>query len=361
VPLRSAAPLTLLLCAAAVAGEALFEKNAPFVGGTGGYHTYRLPVLVVTPKGTVLAFADGRKRHAGDLGKIDPVLRRSTDGGRSWLPMQVLATAPGKHTKMGNGTAVVDPTTGSVHFLYCHNLTRAFLLTSTDEGQTFARREITDAFREFDYPWAYFATGHVHGIQLRDGRLVLPVWLNDVPRRSEAKGRMRPGVIVSDDGGTTWHAGGLLPFFDRCNESTVFQAADGRLCLNSRAMTAKYRVIAWSSDRGKTWTQPQVDTSLPCPVCQATTLRLPASDGTSRVLFANPASRTARERMTVRLSTDDGKTWPASRVVQLGRGGYSDLAALPGGTILLLYETGEKRYAERLTLARFNLQWLTGK
>ncbi len=113
MPLPSAAAPALLLCAAAVAGEALFEKNAPFVGGTGGYHTYRLPVLVVTPKGTILAFADGRRRHAGDLGKIDPVLRRSTTGGRSWLPMQVLATAPGKHTKMGNGTAVVDRTTGT--------------------------------------------------------------------------------------------------------------------------------------------------------------------------------------------------------------------------------------------------------
>jgi sialidase-1 len=351
----------LCLAAEAPAAEPLFEQTIVFRGGEDGYHTYRLPTLVVSKKGTLFVFCDGRKHHAGDIGKIDPVLKRSTDGGRTWLPMQVLATDPAPKAKLGNGCPIADLRTGAVHFLYCHDLTRAFRLTTRDEGVTFERAEITDAFKAFPYKWAYFATGHVHGIQLRDGRLVAPVWLNDVPRRSEAKGRMRVGILASADGGATWRPGGLVPAtFPRLNESSVFECADGSLCLNMRTMGRGCRAVSRSTDGGATWTEPALDKALPCPTCQASTLVLPSADGAHRVLFANPATRKSRTRLTVRLSTDGGRTWPVARQITAGRSGYCDLAAAPDGTIYLAYESGGKRYAETITLARFNLAWLTG-
>jgi len=348
------------MLAFAEAAEPVFEQTDVLVGGADGYHSYRLPVIVVSPRGTVLVFCDGRKFGAGDLGKIDPVLKRSLDGAKSWGDLHVLETDPGKRTKIGNASAVIDRETGHVQLIFCWNLTRAFSIASIDDGATFeTSREITDAFREFPYPWKYFATGHVHGIQLRNGRLVIPVWVNNVPRTEEPKGGPQNGVIYSDDHGKTFHAGGLVASFHQLNEASVFEASDGTLVLNSRAAGLGSRVVARSRDGGMTWAEPQADENLPCPTCQASTLTLPSLDGKSRILFSNPATRSSRTRMTVRLSYDDGRSWPVSKQITAGPAGYSDMAVGPDGTVYLAYETGNKRYAERISVARFNLEWLT--
>jgi sialidase-1 len=274
--------------------------------------------------------------------------------------MQVLATDPADEAKIGNGCALADRRTGAVHFIYCWDLARAFCLTTTDDGESFSRAEITDAFRAFPYRWAYFATGHVHGIQLRGGRLVAPVWLNDTPRRAESKGTMRVGVLVSDDGGRTWRPGGLVPpAFPQLNEATVFECADGSLCLNMRTMRRGYRAVSRSADRGETWSKPVLDKALTCPTCQASSLALPDGGEPWRILFCNPGAPNARTKLTLRMSRDGGRTWPVARRVTDGPAGYSDLAVLPSGTICVAYEGGERRYAEEIRLARLNLAWLT--
>src|SRR5262245_52541829 len=81
-----------------------------FVAGEGAYHTYRIPSAILTPKGTLLAFAEGRRAGAGDAGDIDLVLRRSHDGGRTWTPIQVIGDN-GPNT-FGNPCAVADRRTG---------------------------------------------------------------------------------------------------------------------------------------------------------------------------------------------------------------------------------------------------------
>ena len=281
-----------VILAVAEAGGPVFEQTDVFVGGADGYHTYRLPVILASARGTILVFCDGRRFSPGDLGKIDPVLKRSLDGGKSWGDLQVLQTDPGERTKIGNASAVMDRETGHIQLIFCWNLTRAFSIKSMDDGATFETpMEITDTFRQFPYAWKYFATGHVHGIQLRDGRLVIPVWVNNVPRTDERKGEPQNGVIYSDDHGRTYRAGGLVAPFHQLNEASVFEASDGMLVLNSRAAGLGCRVVARSRDGGMTWTQPEVDENLPCPTCQASTLTLPSKDGKSRVLFSNPATR----------------------------------------------------------------------
>lgn len=357
-----AATLGLLAAPAVATADGPHIQRLPdaFIGGQGGYHTYRLPTLLCTSNGTLLLFCDARKNNAGDMGKVDPVLRRSLDGGRTWQPLQVLDSDPGEATKIGNPCPLYDRKTGAVHLLYLKDLTQALLITSTDDGATFGPpQDITAAFHEFDYPWKYFATGHVHGIQLQCGRLVAPVWLNTVPRKSEHKGRMRNGILYSDDHGKTWHAGGLIEHFHNLNESSVHEASDGSLVMNCRAMKLGRRVVSRSRDRGTTWTTPEMDDAHPCPTCQASTLVVRSADGGHHALFANPASEKNRTHMTVRLSNDDGRTWPASKLVDSGFAGYCDMAAAPDGTVYLAYEGRNDRSYDCIKVVAFDLEWLT--
>ena len=359
--------LSSFLTPSSHADNPLFERHTAFRAGEDGYHTYRLPVMVATNKDTLILFCDGRKDHAGDLGTtIEPVVRRSTDGGMTWESMQVLHHAPkGEQAKIGNGTAVFDAKTKKVHFVYCYDLKRAYIVTSDDDGKAFSKpREITETFREFPRPWEYFATGHVHGIQTQSGRLVLPIWLSNVPRHTEGKLKDRRvfqvGTIYSDDGGRTFHAGGLVPTdeFRGLNESVLYEASDGSLRFNHRGCGKGARALSRSDDGGVTWSKPRLDEQLPCPTCQATALTVAGKDGQHRVFFFNPASKKARERMTVRMSLDDGRTWPVKRVVDAGKGGYSDMASDSEGDLYAAYESGNKRYADHIALVKFNVAWL---
>src|SRR5204863_10056334 len=118
--------------------------------------------------------------------------------------------------------------------------------------------------------------------------------------------------------------------------------------------------IAHSTDAGLTWSKAEADQTLIEPVCQASLIRaVPAgkkSDG--RLLFSNPADM-KRVRMTVRLSPDDGKTWPVSKVLHEGPSAYSSLTVLRDRTIGIVYERGDKSAYERITFARFPIAWLT--
>jgi sialidase-1 len=156
-----------------------------FVSGHEGYHTFRIPALVVAPGGVLLAFAEGRRHGRGDAGEIDLVLKRSTDGGATWSPIQIIASERGM--TCGNPCPVVDTDTGVIWLPFCKNLAdggetlicqgkaprTVWLTHSVDGGVTWARPvEITAAVKQPD--WTWYATGPGHGIQLRSGRLVVP-------------------------------------------------------------------------------------------------------------------------------------------------------------------------------------------
>jgi sialidase-1 len=359
--------LPLLLAPAAPAGDARPEEVDVFVSGRDGYHTFRIPAVVVTLKGTLLAFCEGRKHSRSDTGDIDVVLRRSFDGGKTWRPLQVVADA-GPDT-IGNPCPVVDRRTGTIWLPLTKNLGgegeqviragtskggRTVSLTrSTDDGATWSKPvEITASVRRPD--WTWYATGPGCGIQLKSGRLVIPC--NHSVKGSRAR---HSHVIYSDDGGRTWQIGGVLG--EHTNECQVVERADGSLLLNMRSHHGKHRrAVATSQDGGLTWSKVRLDGALVEPVCQASLVRytLARDGGKDRLLFVNPAS-TKRERLTVRLSYDEGKTWPAAKVLYAGPSAYSALAVLPGGTVGCLYERGRKSPYERITFARFGLGWLT--
>ena len=337
-----------------------FSQVEVFRAGQDGYHTYRIPALIVTQQGNLLAFCEGRRATGGDSGDIDLLLKRSRDGGRTWSAAQTVADF-GEDT-LGNPAPVVDRKTGDIVLLMTRNPGKVterqivdgtgqgtrtvWLSRSTDEGVTWtAPTEITASTKLPD--WTWYATGPGNGIQLRDGRMV--VACDHIVSGSKA---MHSHVIVSDDGGRTWTLGGSAS--DRTNESAVVELRDGSLMLNMRSYHGKNRrAVAISRDRGRTWSDPTMAEGLVEPVCQASLISL----GKGRLLFSNPAD-VKRVRMTVKLSRDDGQSWPVARVIHEGPAAYSSLAPLKDGRIGLLYERGESRAYEVITFARFDRGWL---
>ncbi len=366
---------TLLLCGTAAADGELTETDL-YISGSQGYRSYRIPAMITTDSGVVLAFAEGRRDGRGDAGAIATLLRRSLDGGETWGEMQVVAR-DGENT-FGNPCPVIDRRTGRIHLLLTHNLgsdhERQILagtseqvrtvwhLFSDNDGETWSEpRDISKMARKPH--WRWYATGPGVGIQTRDGTLVIPANHSDHTRH-EAENRddrsyYRSHVLLSDDGGETWRIGGVAD--ENTNESQVAELTDGSLMLNMRSYHGQARrAIATSRDGGKTWSDVRFDPALVEPVCQASLLRYSGiGDGAvSRLLFSNPANPERRVNMTVRLSLDEGKTWPVSRTVHDGFSAYSCLTVLPNGDIGLFYEKGQR--VEKLTLARFPLSWLSG-
>jgi len=206
---------------------------------------------------------------------------------------------------------------------------------------------------------AWYATGPGCGIQLTGGRLVIPCDHSAAP----PKIAWRSHVIYSDDHGKTWQIGGVID--SQSNECQIVELTDGALMINMRNHADKKdgtynRAVAISRDRGQTFSAVSYDPALIEPVCQASLFRYSINPpGTkNRLLFANPADR-KRVNMTVRLSYDEGQTWPVARSLHEGPSAYSALAVLPDRTIACFYERGDKGPYEKITFARLSLEWLT--
>ncbi|MBA4020656.1 MAG: exo-alpha-sialidase [Pirellula sp.] len=366
-----AAIALLLLFTAMPADAADTAETVPFRAGTDGYFAFRIPALVTSTRGTLLAFCEGRKTSLSDDGDNDLVLRRSFDAGRTWGPLQLVHEEGGDAVvTIGNPCAVVDRTTGVVWLTMNRENGRVLVTSSSDDGQTWAppRDITTDVSRPgpSEPEWGWYAMGPGCGIQLtvsngtasgsnhsHPGRLVIPANHRTTPDRS---GPSSSHVIYSDDHGRSWHVGGTVG--PHTNECQLAELGDGRLLINCRNHRGKApgnpngkpelagrRITAVSSDAGLTWSEPTLADALVEPTCQAGLIRLakPSADGHARLIFTNPASKTARTHMTIRLSDDDGATWPRSLLLEAGSSGYSSPAELADGRIGVLYERARSR------------------
>ena len=340
-----------------------------FIGGQQGYHTYRIPAMIVSARGTLLAFCEGRRHSRSDTGDIDLILKRSFDGGQTWEPTQTVVTEPA--TTCGNPCPVVDRTTGTIWLPFCKNLAdgpesmirdgkaprTVWLTHSDDDGATWAEPiEITPAVKK---PfWTWYATGPTHGIQLANGRLLIPCD-HVAGKLFSRQDPIYSHVIYSDDHGASWHIGGEVePGTDEC---AVIETASGSVYVNCRHERGiNRRATAWSKDNGDGFDGFAWDQTLIEPVCQASIARLTteAQHDRNRVLFSNPASIN-RENMTVRVSYDECRTWSSGKVLHEGPAAYSDLAVCTDMNICCLYERGDESAYEKLTLARFDIDWLT--
>lgn len=399
--LRSILLLCALLSSAALpAAEPFLEKQDLFITGEDpAYQLYHIPGIVVTAKGTVLAWCEARKRAAGvsDWDDIRILLRRSTDDGKTWSAPRSIAQVDGPKAKNPfamrmknvdpkdvtyNNPVLIAGRDGTVHMLFCLEYMRVFHQRSEDDGLTFSRPvEITAAFDAFkkDYAWKVLATGPNHSIQLRTGRLVVPVWLST----GEGGNAHRPSVtatIYSDDDGRTWKAGDIaVPCTEEWinpNETVAVELNDGRVMLNVRSESkAHRRLVTLSPDGATGWSRPVFDEALLEPICMGGIVRY-AHDGKSLILFSNPhnldkakgkaepGKNRDRKNVSVKVSRDEGRTWEVSKTLEAGPSMYSDIAVTQAGTILCFYGRSGDGSAlahfagGRLTVARFNLEWL---
>ncbi len=324
--------------------------NYVFESGTNGYNTFRIPALIRTTKGTLLAFAEGRKNSSSDTGDIDLVVKRSEDNGRTWSELSVIWD-DGDNV-CGNPAPVVDRLTGNIYLLSTWNLgedhepdiikgtsketRRVFVLMSSDDGKTWSgAREITGTTKQSN--WTWYATGPCHGIQIRNGkykdRLVI-----SCDHIESGTNKYFSHIIYSDDHGKTWKLGGTTPQ-DQVNECSVAELNDGRLILNMRNYdrTQKSRKVSLSNDGGITWSDIYSDPVLIEPICQGSILSI--EPDFNLLLFLNPADENVRRNMTLRSSRDEGKTWK-SMVLFPGPSAYSDIVMLGTGNIGCLYEAG---------------------
>lgn len=337
--------------------------------GDNGFDTYRIPATVLTTKGSILAFAEARKHSRSDTGDIDLVLRRSVDGGRTWS--EIITVWDDAGNVCGNPAPVVDQQSGRILLLTTWNdgtdherdihartskdTRRVFVLSSDDDGLTWSEpREITSSVKRSE--WTWYATGPCHAIQLRKGRhkgrIVVPC--NHGLFKDGKSAGSYSHLIYSDDCGQTWTIGGEGQRDG--NESTVVELKNGDLMLNmrgprheNRADNGSCRLVAISRDQGVTLGSQYYERALVEPVCNGSIIHYaPAGKLTGTLLFSNPAHPDKRKNMTVKKSTDNGKTWTVACRLGDAAAAYSDMVVLPDGDVGIMYETGESSCYERI-------------
>ncbi|MFJ7071697.1 exo-alpha-sialidase [Streptomyces sp. NPDC098781] len=359
-----------------------FEQRVIFRASQDpGYACFRIPAIVRTPQGTLLAFAEGRVDSCGDAGDIDIVLKRSTDGGRTWGPLQVVSAGAGD--THGNPAPIVDRTTGRILLPQTHNpasengnscdvpcARSPHVQYSDDDGRTWTRpRDLSAQIKPSNWN-SWYATGPVHGIQLargaHAGRLVFGV--NTETWNGSRVTANHAALIVSDDGGATWRprATDSWPiatdrtFHQKPSELTLVERPDGTLLVSGREQDGTdlgHRTQTFSRDGGDTFTQPfRPLPGLYAPQVQGSTLQLG-----DRLLLSCPGDPDRRRTMMIRSSYDGGSTWESvdrGTVVTQDWAGYSDMASIGGDVVGLMYEGGTVDARDEIRFARFNEEWL---
>jgi len=344
--------LVLIGCQISLLSQA-GEPFALFKAGDAGYACFRIPAIIQSGNGTLLAFAEARKKGCSDTGDIDIVLRRSSDNGKTWGTLQMVWDAG--DDVAGNPAPVFDAATGTIWLLTTWNLgsdeesqiiaqtsrdtRRIFVLRSDDQGATWSKPN--DITADVKLPaWTWYATGPVHGIQLQNGshkgRMMIPCDHIEAGTK-----KYYSHVIWSDDHGKSWQLGGSTPQ-DQVNECTVAELPDGRLMLNMRNYDRKMknRQVSISGDGGKTWSDLYSDPQLIEPICQAGLLSITRKKGKSDLFFLNPADSLSRINLVLKMSRDEGRSWQPVEVINAGPSAYSDLVRISHKEIGCLYEAG---------------------
>ncbi len=327
--------------------------------GDDSVHSFRIPGLVTTPNGTLLAVYDIRRDSSKDLqGDIDVGLSRSIDGGKTWEPMRVIMDMgtwgglPESENGVGDPAILVDPDTGEIWVaaLWLHGKggemawnsskpgldpdeTGQFLLVkSEDDGETWSDPiNITSQIKNPE--WNLFFNGPGKGIVLKDGTLVFAAQYKD------AKAIPHSTIVYSKDKGKTWEVGTGAK--SNTTEAQVVELGDGALMLNMRDNRGGSRSIAVTNDLGKNWTEHNTSrNALPEPVCMASLINNPFKE--SMMLFSNPATERDRKNITIKASMDDGNSWLPDHQLLLDEGigwGYSCLTMINEEEVGILYES----------------------
>ncbi len=329
------------------------------------YANYRIPGMIVTNQGTLIAYCEARKHDKcenNDWAMMDILFQRSEDQGETFSAPMLLAQGNETHHTVNNPVMVQDKN-GRIHFLYCEDYSirggRVLRRYSDDDGLTWSDPiDITEStmpnYRNV------FALGPGHGIVTRENTIIIPVWM--VPKHfcsyTEAHHPSVVSILYSQDNGETWALGDIIETrrdIINPNETEVALTSDGRIYLNSRHM-AHYRVKGYSKTGYSDWTELEPEYQLTCPQCFASVVAYHDEAHPYTLIYAGCANQIKRTNVTVFASTDDGKTFSTSRLLDSNRGGYTELAVdHKAGLIYVLYE---EDFGAAVHLAKFNYEWL---
>lgn len=347
-------------------------------------HTFRIPAMATTNKGTLLAVYDMRYNSRRDLqGHMDIGLSRSTDGGDTWarpvpiMDMKKFGGLPEDQNGCSDPNILIDRETGEIlvsavwthgkpnthqwvgkgsepgHSI--HKSSQFMMVRSKDDGLTWSEPENWTK-RLKDPKWCLFAPAPGNGINLMDGTLVMPTQGRD------ATGLPFSNFMWSRDHGKSWTLSS--PARDNTTECSVAELKDGSLMLNIRdnrnrkdKSKTNGRAVSVTEDMGKTWKVHSSDHgALPEPVCMASLISHDLKDGRRVLFFSNPNSKYKREKMTVRMSLDQGKTWPKSILLDQKGGAYSSLSMVNDRTLGILYESSVADMVfQKIKLSEFGL------
>ena len=337
-----------------------------------GFKSYRIPGIVVSRKGTIIVYYETRLSVADDWSARGIGMKRSTDQGKTFSQRKMLVSDPGITI---NNPVMIASQDGRIHFLWQKDYRQLFYQVSLDDGLTFSEPvSLLDTVKAFkqEYCWSLFGIGPGHGIELRRGRLVVPIWLacgegnNHYPTQVS--------TLISDDGGTTWECGEIIYSGEKegddflwVNESQAVELSDGSVLMNMRHNGQnRYRYTTVSPNGQSQFSKPVPDKQLPDAICFGSIIR----DQEGNILFVNCANNQAvqkngwpeRKNLTVKISYDDAKTWSYAR--QLAEvGGYADMAVSPDGKrYYCFFEEGhpiDNLDPANLTLAIFGEAYMT--
>lgn len=374
-------------------------KSLVFDSGTDGHIYYRIPAMIETRSGKILAFCEARNTKApfyegnegkfagipvfqqgssADSGDIDLVMKSSDDGGATWSGMTTLFNDG--NNVCGNPAPVMDITTGRIFLFWCWqkcgsqkselfpsildgHTRRVLYAWSDDEGKTWSEPvDMTTTLKSKD--WTWYATGPCHAIQVmagsHKGRIIIPC-----NHRDAANVHNYSHCCWSDDHGATWNLGGTTAVGG--NESCIVELSDGNVMTNMRiapddmpaGVNAKCRALSVSKDGGVTWGSFDRIESLTDPGCQGATANYhDKGKPTSILLMSNCHNASSRSNMTISASMDDGKTWKSPYTVFPTRAAYSDIFVLSDGSVCVLYESGYGKYGAVSTYEQINFHRL---
>ena len=351
-----------------------------FVSGSEGHKSYRIPAIVKTPSGDLLAFCEGRVNDAGDFGDINIVMKRSSDMGATWTGLQTIVDY--ESLQAGNPAPIVDLTDsrypqGRIFLFYNtgnnhenevrkgNGLREVWYITSVDGGDRWSepinittqthrpnQPQLNEAY-DFSEDWRSYANTPGHAMQFSSGKYKGRIFVAANHSAGNPQAQFtdyHAHGFYSDDHGKTFHLSESI-VIDGSNEAMAAELPNDKLIMNMRNQRGdvRARIIAVSSNGGQSWDTTYFDRNLPDPVCQGSILSLGKKKNI--LAFCNAADTTRRDHLTLRISFDEGRNWTRNIEIEKGESNleesptaYSDIVALEKNTIGVLYE--RKNYSE---------------